>query len=624
MPDVCSSSHDVAAGDQAAMGKMTSVGGKMIKSKTGNHMVLESLEEEIIFQLQQSLPQANCSQDVGERLAALRGGENGTDMPHRDQRRSTICSFGSEQSLHIGECGTMISKKDPAYAKAVKANLFVDAEEMRKRARANLDQKEYNVADLYNDSAAAKVAMSDWFGWLTLVLIFVNAIWIGLETDLNDADTLGESDPGWQAGEHLFCIFFTIELLIRFAAFKEKTNCLYDGWFRFDLLLVCFMVFETWIIGNSNVGNVVVLRLFRLLRLTRMARLMRSVPELMTIFKGMTASTRSVMTTLCVLLLITYVFSIVFKVFLGNQSAFEEYFSTIPDSMWTLFITGALFDNMTTVLNLLGRDALMCFLFVMYMVISAFVTLNMLIGILCEVISAVAVAEKEKLLVEFVKARLLTVLGDHDPEGNQEITKDGWPALLEDIRMLKCLDDLGIENEHMACLGETLFEEEVFVAKEELQGMQFQNVKATRPQLKKGFGTQMFSAISRTGSLSWTQFMETLLQMRPGNHASIVHMMELRKFARIKVANIERKQLELQDQLNQICEGMLQLVAEKQQAAASNGGPRPRPASDAKASAASTLSPPQEKAAPAPKKALPKKKQPDAPLPAPPAEPTST
>merc|ERR1719473_1448938 len=64
--------------------------------------------------------------------------------------------------------------------------------------------------------------------------------------------------------------------------------------------------------GSSPTAGLGFLRLLRLLRLSRMARLMRSVPELVTLIKGMVAATRSVFSTLVLLVLFMYVFAIIF------------------------------------------------------------------------------------------------------------------------------------------------------------------------------------------------------------------------------------------------------------------------------------------------------------------------
>lgn len=91
-----------------------------------------------------------------------------------------------------------------------------------------------------------------------------------------------------------------MELVIRFGAFKQKLNCLRDAWFVFDLLLVLFMILETWVMtlilwitgeqGTSGLlGNASILRLARLMRLSRlfrMVRLLRFFPELLILIKA--------------------------------------------------------------------------------------------------------------------------------------------------------------------------------------------------------------------------------------------------------------------------------------------------------------------------------------------------
>merc|ERR1719456_1753997 len=115
------------------------------------------------------------------------------------------------------------------------------------------------------------------------------------------------------------------------------------------------MVAETWILvvasdgGNSgpDLGS---LRLLRLLRLSRMVRLMRSVPELLTLVKGMMAATRSVFSTLVLLVLFIYVFGIIFTGLYRCESGdcpdidpdMIAYFGSMGQSMFTLFVSGTL------------------------------------------------------------------------------------------------------------------------------------------------------------------------------------------------------------------------------------------------------------------------------------------
>merc|ERR1719160_1882793 len=99
------------------------------------------------------------------------------------------------------------------------------------------------------------------------------------------------------------------------------------------------------------------IRLLRLLRLSRMVRLMRSVPELVTLLKGMAAATRSVFSTLLLLVLFMYVFAIVFKQQTEGLEKVEADFNTILNAMWTLLIFGTFLDDIGLILHRLSQSS---------------------------------------------------------------------------------------------------------------------------------------------------------------------------------------------------------------------------------------------------------------------------
>merc|ERR1719171_1285092 len=107
---------------------------------------------------------------------------------------------------------------------------------MNKELYANLDEKEYNVEDYYHETGVIQaIARSDAFNQVTLSVIAVNAVWIGIDSDHNNAQP---PELHFQVGDQFFCIFFTTELMVRFLAFKHKQDCLRDMWFKFDSVLV--------------------------------------------------------------------------------------------------------------------------------------------------------------------------------------------------------------------------------------------------------------------------------------------------------------------------------------------------------------------------------------------------
>ncbi len=63
-----------------------------------------------------------------------------------------------------------------------------------------------------------------------------------LPKDLNDSNTLLDAEPVFIVVENIFCVYFVIELGLRFGAFRFKRDCIKDAWFCFDALLVALMV----------------------------------------------------------------------------------------------------------------------------------------------------------------------------------------------------------------------------------------------------------------------------------------------------------------------------------------------------------------------------------------------
>merc|ERR1719199_1177200 len=167
------------------------------------------------------------------------------------------------------------------------------------------------------------------------------------------------------------------------------------------------MVLETWIFPMFGLAGALsqlsVLRLLRLLRISRMARLMKKIPELVIIIKGLIASFRSVGCTAILQVLILYVWGILFTSQFHetgdpDDAPIAEYFGTMGKSMFTLFIMGTVLDDVTASTDAIRESGNLWMLacYIAFILISSFTILNMLIGILCEVVGATAESEKTK------------------------------------------------------------------------------------------------------------------------------------------------------------------------------------------------------------------------------------
>jgi hypothetical protein len=431
------------------------------------------------------------------------------------------------------------------------------------------------LADGMNGSFFAKVSTANWFQHTTLTIIVLNALWIGADVEFNHPvyrkhpnDKL-PLEPVSTIIENLFCVYFTIELTVRFFSYRRKCDSMKDRWFVFDGLLVLFMVIETWILeivnaimdqgGGGLLSKFSALRLLRLLRLTRMARLMRAVPELLTLVKGMISATRAVGFILMFLVLCMYVFSIVFTAQLGDPNAPErsyelpywdsdsdptgnELFGTLGDSMMTLFTRGMLADNLAETLQAIkdrggeiecegegepgfqassevcertGGSLFLMWVFILFMIISAFCLLNMLIGVLCEVIQESAENEAEQMQITALKENMSAAFRLIDTSRDGLITKTEWEKMKLEKSVRSSMATLGVEEQHM--------EERLAQMQESLFG---QMPDDDEEDNDKSPGPSM-STDNRNG-LTFDEFIEKVIDIRPDMPASALDIELLR------------------------------------------------------------------------------------------------
>mmetsp|Transcript_95664 Transcript_95664/g.275649 ORF Transcript_95664/g.275649 Transcript_95664/m.275649 type:complete len:693 (+) Transcript_95664:105-2183(+) len=444
--------------------------------------------------------------------AARQGGHARLLMPathagHMDETESQ----GSQSSQE---------RKTSVHEVPVPAGLFIDANAMKERIRNAVLREEYDVAQFYHKEGIWQaIARHGHFEKLTLFVIAMNALWIWVDTDLNSAEVLINAEPVFQIAEHCFCVYFSFEWTVRFKSFRVKRHGLRDGWFVFDSCLVFMMVAETWVMtsimlmsgggGGGGLGNASILRMARLLRLSRMARmarLFRAMPELLILIKGMVAATRSVLFTLCLLAIILYVFGIAFRQLVGEtvrNADGELYFGSVFTAMHTLLLDGTLMDGTGSVVKALARESFAYVaMFYLFILLAALTVMNMLIGVLCEVVTAVASTEKEQITVNYVKTQLQKAFheGGLDKDKDGKISKEEFSRILEFPEAFRALEECGVDVMNLVDNIDFIFVDD-----------------SDDDQIKER-------------QLSFSDFMELVLSLRGCNTATVKDIVDLRKF----------------------------------------------------------------------------------------------
>eukprot|EP00929_Paragymnodinium_shiwhaense_P046485 TRINITY_DN23669_c0_g1_i3.p1 TRINITY_DN23669_c0_g1~~TRINITY_DN23669_c0_g1_i3.p1 ORF type:complete len:578 (+),score=97.76 TRINITY_DN23669_c0_g1_i3:158-1891(+) len=406
-------------------------------------------------------------------------------MTAGDQQQRGSAVFGAwtgkqaDAQKFLDRAAHQIMNPDEDQRGAKTGNLYKEINQLKQGGGKKLTEDDIREKAKYHNGLTGQMVKSKKFEATTITVIMLNALEIGWDSDYSARNgSFNLWDPGTPKGfliaENAFAAYFTFEILTRFFAYKEKLSCLRDPWFVFDALLVTFMVVETWLMpfmaaDGSPLGQLSILRLLRLLRITRMAKLMKAFPELMMIIKGIVAATKAVVWTVILLVIVTYTWAILFtneyhqgpigdlEVEDGHVATF---FGSMGKSMLSLLIMGTILDDVTACSDMIRSTGnyMMLAAFLLYILINSFTLMNMLVGILVEVVGNTAEGEKQRVLEEYVRESIKTIFRQMDKDESGRITRAEFLAMRRHKTVMKSLADLKIKEKQFDMYTELLFE----------------------------------------------------------------------------------------------------------------------------------------------------------------------
>jgi len=169
--------------------------------------------------------------------------------------------------------------------------------------------------------------------------------------------------------------------------------------------------------------------------------------------QGVKVASRAVGSALLMLVALIYVFGIILFIILKTEeeALVAHCFRKLGVTMWTLLIDGVFLDG----IGLLSR-ALMdsnqyfsTFLLLLFVLLSALTVMNMLIGVLCEVVSQVASAEKEDIAIRMVKDNLLELLRELDEDGSGELSRNEVLEALKFPDVIETFESLRVDVHYL-------------------------------------------------------------------------------------------------------------------------------------------------------------------------------
>ena len=258
------------------------------------------------------------------------------------------------------------------------------------------------------------------FEYIILFVIIVNMVSMGLET----VSTLSEYRHIFFIIDQVCLWIFIVEIVIKFIAYNK--DFFKYKWNIFDLVIVAVSILSSF----SYFTVLRVLRIFRSARILNAIRSMRAIKafrfidslnQLKTIFTALVKSIPGIIWTCLLLMIFFYIYAIVGTNSFGSD--FPEYFGSLGRSLLTLFQVMS-FDSWFSGIT---RPVLHVFpwawvYFISFALISTYVIMNIIIGILVNSIEEVR-SQNEEESEDSIKKQLQSISAQM-AEISEKVNKD--------------------------------------------------------------------------------------------------------------------------------------------------------------------------------------------------------
>ena len=287
------------------------------------------------------------------------------------------------------------------------------------------------------------------------VVVILNAIMIGYQVDYPGGSFLTGTFLSLclfydLVLENMFVGIYTVECIARI--YTQRLSYFRSPFNVVDFTIVCVSIADTWVLSHlgqtSNLNMVRVVRLLRLLRIIRLVRLLRFFKELMSAFRALTLSISSVAWMGLLVLLFTYVYSMIFNIILEYTLSsstdafpeFDQYFGhKVYKTSFTLFQIGSGyscegFPNIVRpLLKISNHPTLSFFLIAVYLIVFRYGFLTALVGVFVQ-----SVSENEQI----------------KRDQRREIDIENWTKSANRICLFFTTCHLIVDNDSAICLDD--------------------------------------------------------------------------------------------------------------------------------------------------------------------------
>ncbi|OLP96515.1 Sodium channel protein 60E [Symbiodinium microadriaticum] len=295
------------------------------------------------------------------------------------------------------------------------------------------------------------------FSFIVSSIIFLNTVWLGLETDYYDErNYVGQVDP-WRIVNYTFVGFFVIELVIRIYS-RSWWPFIADNWNKFDFGLVLLSLMDTFLLEqiSDSAGSLSSLRVLRVLRVARVLRLLRFFKPLWLLVIGAVDAMRALLWAWVLISILIYIFAILLTRTVGfaHRGASEDvdkYFGNLLYSCFTLFQVMTLEGWPDAARAATDVEPWVWIVFVAFLLITTFSIMNMIVSVIVESTLEAALDQKlqamrdQEYQTTMAAVKVDEVFRRADGNGDGHITKEElMQALLKpDVRLY--LREVGID-----------------------------------------------------------------------------------------------------------------------------------------------------------------------------------
>ncbi|GKY91706.1 cation channel sperm-associated protein 3 [Mayamaea pseudoterrestris] len=221
---------------------------------------------------------------------------------------------------------------------------------------------------------------------LIVAMIAVNALMMGIGT-FDFVEMNAQLNYAFDKTDHVFLILFTIELGLQFV--YRGWRLISDGWLVFDMLVIII----SWTFDSFQI-----IRAFRVLRALRLITRIKVMQNLVIALFGVVPRMFAIG---MLLMLVSYIFAVMLTELF--QDSYEDglteinYFGNLFRTLFTLFQFMTMDDWASSVRELSVEYPWAWFPIVVFVIITAFVVVNLIIAVICDAVSALHDDEKAKI-----------------------------------------------------------------------------------------------------------------------------------------------------------------------------------------------------------------------------------